>query len=69
MTKAKLGSIGLSFLVLALLVVWMATGNVREARDEAPEAPPEQEKGVPSVQVDMLRDRPYEPALMVQGQL
>ncbi|MEP3165541.1 MAG: efflux RND transporter periplasmic adaptor subunit [Marinobacter sp.] len=69
MTKAKLGSIGLSFLVLALLVVWMATGNVREARDEAPEAPPEQEKGVPSVQVDMLRERPYEPALMVQGQL
>ena len=69
MTKAKLGSIGLSFLVLALLVVWMATGNVREAHDEAPEAPPEQEKGIPSVQVDMLRDRSYEPALMVQGQL
>ncbi|MDX1459245.1 MAG: efflux RND transporter periplasmic adaptor subunit [Marinobacter sp.] len=69
MTKAKLGSIGLSFLVLALLVVWMATGNVREARDEAPEAPPEQEKGVPSVQVDLLRARLYEPALMVQGQL
>ena len=31
MTKAKLGSIGLSFLVLALLVVWMATGDVKEA--------------------------------------
>ncbi|MCL7944129.1 efflux RND transporter periplasmic adaptor subunit [Marinobacter sp. ATCH36] len=69
MTKAKLGSIGLSLVVLTLLVVWMATGNVREARDEAPDTPPEQSKGLPSVQVDVLRDRPYQPGLMVQGQL
>ncbi|MDL0430388.1 efflux RND transporter periplasmic adaptor subunit [Marinobacter sp. TBZ242] len=69
MTKAKLGSIGLSLLVLVLLVVWMATGNVKEARDEAPEATPDQDKGMPSVQVDILRARPYEPGLMLQGQL
>lgn len=69
MTKAKLGSIGLSLLVLTLLVVWMATGNIREARDDAPEAPPEQEQAAPSVQVDILRDRPYQPGLMLQGQL
>ncbi|MGM0572082.1 MAG: efflux RND transporter periplasmic adaptor subunit [Pseudomonadota bacterium] len=69
MTKAKLGSIGLSLLVLVLLIVWMATGNIREARDEEPEAAPGQDKGVPSVQVDILRARPYEPGLMLQGQL
>lgn len=69
MTKAKLGSIGLSFLILTLLVVWMAMGDVKEAREQAPEAAPEPEKSAPSVQVDILRDRPYEPGLMVQGQL
>ena len=69
MTKAKLGSIGLSFLVLALLVVWMATGDVKEARDEAPENTPEDAVSTPSVQVDVLRTRLYEPGLMLQGQL
>ncbi|MCC4284796.1 efflux RND transporter periplasmic adaptor subunit [Marinobacter salarius] len=69
MTKAKLGSIGLSFLVLALLVVWMATGDVKEARDEAPEDTPEESVSAPSVQVDVLRTRLYEPGLMLQGQL
>ena len=65
MTKAKLGSIGLSFLVLALLVVWMATGDVKEARDEAPEDTPEESVSAPSVQVDVLRTRLYEPGLML----
>lgn len=69
MTKAKLGSIGLSFLVLAFLVVWMATGEVKEAREEAPEQPPEEKAEAPSVQVDVLRARLYEPGLMLQGQL
>lgn len=69
MTKAKLGSIGLSFLVLTLLVVWMATGEVKEAREQAPEPGSEQKAVVPSVQVDVLRARLYEPGLMLQGQL
>ncbi len=69
MTKAKLGSIGLSFLVLAFLVVWMATGDVKEARDEAPEDTLEESDSAASVQVDVLRTRLYEPGLMLQGQL
>lgn len=69
MTKAKLGSIGLSFLVLVLLVIWMATGEVKEAREEAPESSPEEKAVAPSVQVDTLQARLYAPALMVQGQL
>jgi len=69
MTKAKLGSIGLSFLVMMLLVVWMATGEVKEARDEAPDDTPEEKASAPSVQVDVLRARLYEPGLMLQGQL
>ena len=69
MTKAKLGSIGLSFLVLALLVVWMTTGDVKEARYEAPEDTAEESVTAPSVQVDVLRTRLYEPGLMLQGQL
>lgn len=69
MTKAKLGSIGLSLLVLVLLVIWMATGEVKVARQDAPEQPPEEAAVAPSVQVDVLQARLYEPALMVQGQL
>lgn len=69
MTKAKLGSIGLSFLVLAFLVVWMATGEVKEAREKAPEQAPEEKAEAPSVQVDVLRARLYEPGLLLQGQL
>ncbi|MDF0751055.1 efflux RND transporter periplasmic adaptor subunit [Marinobacter sp. 71-i] len=69
MTKAKLGSIGLSFLVLAFLVVWMATGEVKEAREKSPEQAPEEKAVAPSVQVDVLRARLYEPGLMLQGQL
>ncbi|NMT64305.1 efflux RND transporter periplasmic adaptor subunit [Marinobacter orientalis] len=69
MTKAKLGSIGLSLLVLVLLVVWMVTGEVKVAREEVPEQAPGDRAAAPSVQVDLLQARLYEPALMVQGQL
>lgn len=69
MTRAKLGSIGLSFLVLVVLMVWMATGEVKEARDEAPEEEAEPVSAAPAVQVDVLRASLYQPGLMVQGQL
>ena len=41
MKKAKIGSIGLSLLVILVLVVWMATGDVKVASNEAPPEPEE----------------------------
>ncbi len=48
MTKAKLGSLGLSLLVVVLLVIWMATGELKVASDDAP-AEPGQEQRQPSL--------------------
>ncbi len=33
MTKAKWGSIGLSLLIVVVLVIWMATGEVKVASE------------------------------------
>lgn len=69
MTKAKLGSIGLSVLLSIALIIWMATGDVKLAKSEAPEAPEEQAETLPAVQIEHRRARPYQPGLMLQGQL
>ncbi|MBD3655904.1 MULTISPECIES: efflux RND transporter periplasmic adaptor subunit [Marinobacter] len=69
MTKAKWSSLGLSFLVVIILVVWMATGEVKVAGTEAP---PQQDIGdgqLTSVQVQTLTARVHEPGLLLQGQL
>ena len=69
MTKAKLGSIGLSLLLTVALLIWMATGEVKLAKSEAPEAPAEQSETLPAVQIEHRSARPYQPGLMLQGQL
>ena len=69
MTKAKLGSLGLSLLVIILLVIWMATGELKVASDDAP-ADPEQEQRQPTrVEVETLEATNYQPVLKLQGQL
>ena len=59
MTKAKLGSLGLSLLILVLLVVWMATGDVKVASKEAPDEPQAQEAERTRVEVETLEATRY----------
>ena len=69
MTKAKWGSLGLSLLIVIALVVWMATGEVKVASDEAPERQDSGDGQPTTVQVETLTARLHEPGLMLQGQL
>jgi multidrug efflux system membrane fusion protein len=69
MTKAKWGSLGLSLLIVIALVVWMATGEMKVASDEAPERQDSGDGQLTTVQVETLEARLHEPGLMLQGQL
>lgn len=69
MTKAKWGSLGLSLLIVIALVIWMVTGEVKVASDEAPERQDSGDGQLTSVQVEILSARQHEPGLMLQGQL
>lgn len=71
MTKAKWGSFGLSLLVVVVLAVWIATGELKMARDEAPDRQRSDsgDDQITAVQVETLSAQVYEPGLMLQGQL
>lgn len=69
MTKAKLGSIGLSLFLFIALIVWMATGDVRVAETDAPEEEQTNEVSLPAVQVERRQARLYQPGLLLQGQI
>ncbi|GGC76330.1 efflux RND transporter periplasmic adaptor subunit [Marinobacter halophilus] len=69
MTKAKLGSLGLSLLVLVLLVIWMATGDVKIASNQAPDEPRPQDRELTRVEVETLQATNYQPTIKLQGQL
>ncbi len=63
------GSSGLALLVVLALVIWMWSGEVRVAEDEAPEPVAQAEQALPRVEVQLLDNQPYQPSLSVQGQL
>ncbi len=69
MTKAKLGSIGLSLFLFIALIVWMATGDVKVAEQDAPEAKQSGGAPLPAVQVEQRQARLYQPGLLLQGQI
>lgn len=69
MTKAKLGSIGLSLFLFIALMMWMATGEVRVANKDAPAIQPAEATSLPAVQVEQRQSRLYQPSLLLQGQL
>lgn len=69
MTKAKLGSIGLSLFLFIALVVWMASGDMRVAEQEAPEQQAGGEASLPAVQVETRESSLYQPGLLLQGQI
>ncbi len=69
MSKSRWGSLGLALLIVIGLVLWMASGEVKVAQQDAPEMkePPAPERT--RVEVETLAARLYEPGLMLQGQL
>ncbi len=69
MSKTKLGSLGLSLLIVIALVVWMATGETKIAKTKAPEQKADTRHELTRVQVQTLSARLYEPGLLLQGQL
>ncbi|WP_303289037.1 efflux RND transporter periplasmic adaptor subunit [Marinobacter sp. SS5-14b] len=69
MTKAKWSSLGLSILVVVLLVIWMATGEVKVASDEVPPEPEQEQRELTRVEVETLESESYQPELKLQGQL
>lgn len=69
MSTMKWGSLGLSLVLVVGLVIWLATGDIRSARDEAPAAAPATQAELPSVEVDVRTARTFQPALRLQGQV
>ena len=69
MNKAKWGSLGLSLLVIVLLVIWMATGELKVASNEAPPEPVQEQRQLIRVEVETLAATSYQPVLKLQGQL
>lgn len=69
MTKAKLGSLGLSLLILVLLVIWLVMGDVKMASKTAPDEPQQQDRELTRVEVETLSATNYQPTIKLQGQL
>ena len=69
MTKNRLGSIGLSLFLFIAIIVWMATGEIRSARELAPQTSEAESSQVPRVQFERRQARLYQPSLMLQGQI
>ena len=69
MTRAKWSSLGLSLLVVVALIVWMATGEIKVARDDAPPEPETEQQETTRVEVQRLEATVYQPTLKLQGQL
>ncbi|WP_242634413.1 efflux RND transporter periplasmic adaptor subunit [Marinobacter salicampi] len=67
--KIKFGSLGLALLVVIVLVVWMASGDVKVASDETPERETVGEEKPPRVQVQILQSDSFAPSMMIQGQV
>src|SRR5690554_4809172 len=69
MSKTKLGSLGLSLLIAILLIVWLATGETKVAKSQAPDQAESEHHELTHVQVQTLTARLYEPGVLLQGQL
>lgn len=69
MTRAKWSSLGLSLLIIVLLVIWMLTGELKVASEEAPDEPASEERALTRVEVASVSAEPYQPSLKLQGQL
>ena len=69
MTRTKWSAWGLSLLVIIVLAIWIATGDVRMTRTNAPVAQAQEHMALTPVEVTWLAAQPYQPVLRLQGQL
>lgn len=60
---------GLSLVLLLGLVIWLATGDVRSAKDQPPEAAEAEAEALPSVETDLRHAETFHPAIRLQGQV
>lgn len=69
MNKFKWSSVGLSVLLIVALLVWMASGQLKQAKTQAPEMAAQQSTVLSRVEVTTLNAHRYQPELLVQGQI
>lgn len=69
MNKLKWSSVGLSALLIVALLLWMVSGEFKQAETEAPEPQAQQKAELTRVEVTALDASSYRPELFVQGQL
>ncbi|MFW5823675.1 MAG: efflux RND transporter periplasmic adaptor subunit [Marinobacter sp.] len=69
MSRVKWGSVALSLVLLLGLVVWLASGEVRSSREDAPEAQATDDAGSPRVEVEQRDATGFRPFVRLQGQV
>ncbi|MCH8499770.1 MAG: efflux RND transporter periplasmic adaptor subunit [Marinobacter sp.] len=69
MSNMKLGSIGLSIILAMILVIWMASGEVNTAQIDRTDVWEEPVERKVSVEVETLAASPFQPELVIQGQV
>ncbi|MFL1483542.1 efflux RND transporter periplasmic adaptor subunit [Marinobacter sp. LN3S78] len=69
MSKVRWSSMGLSLVLAVAIVVWLATGELRSAQEQAPEPREGQGLGLPSVEVDLRQASTFHPDIRLQGQV
>lgn len=69
MSRERWASLGLALLVAVLLLIWLATGELKVASREPPAEAAAAEPQLTRVQVETLSARDYEPEIRLQGQL
>ncbi|SHK80209.1 membrane fusion protein, multidrug efflux system [Marinobacter antarcticus] len=69
MSKVKWSSLGLSVVVVIALVIWMATGDIKNASIKPPAKQEVAQQERTRVQVTTLNAQRYEPGLLLQGQI
>lgn len=69
MSGVRWGSVGLSVVVVLALVVWLASGDIRSAEDEAPQRDGDTKEALASVQVESRLAGMFRPRVQVQGQV
>lgn len=57
----------IAIILSLLLILWLASGEKREARETAPDQPPQKEQGLPQVEVRWSDAQPLPQELVLQG--
>ncbi|MDX1636263.1 MAG: efflux RND transporter periplasmic adaptor subunit, partial [Marinobacter sp.] len=69
LTARNWGPVVLAVVLVVALVLWMLSGDVKRAEQQAPEAVASEQEAPPLVAVEVLESQIYQPTLSIQGQL